>query len=60
LVVVLVFALIGTELLAFIKKVVVPCPAQELDIAGLGGGPKRLRTLELATLNGVRFDGITE
>jgi hypothetical protein len=56
----LVFALVGTKLLTFIKKIVVPCSTQQPDVAGFCGSPKRLRPLELAALNGVRLDRISE
>src|ERR1700731_298150 len=60
LVVVLIFALVGAELLTFLEEFVVPRSPQELDVAGLGRRAERLRPFEFASLDLVGVDRITE
>ena len=59
LVVVLIFALVGAELLTFLEEFVVPRSPQELDVAGLGRRAERLRPFELASLDLVGVDRVT-
>ena len=60
LVVVLIFALVGAELLTFLEEFVVPRSPQELDVASLGRRTKRLRPFEFASLDLVGVYRITE
>src|SRR5208283_3514698 len=58
LIVVLVFALVGTELFAFLEECVIPDSSQKFEIPSLCGGTKWLRAFEFTAANRIGVYGI--